>query len=160
MVKALKQKQNFSSRAKKVPYLRQPFRDGVVYELCGRGGYNALEDGCTDAANLLRMLKQFSPNIYNRVKRRDPELIRILEQKLKLKEFNNKIALRRQRRMRNTVKSTSIKNAICLAEEGSTNGDYLYSELWAVAKTIFALKDSSDDEKSTESGYDRASSTN
>ena len=158
VVKAIKQKQPISSRNKKVPYFRQAFRDGVVCELCGREGHNALEDSCTDAAKVLRMLKQFSHPIYNRVERRDPELTRILENKLT--DFDNKIAMRRKRRMRSTVKSTSIKNAICLAEERSASGDHLDSELWTVAKTIFAFEDSSDDEKSTESGYDSATSTN
>ena len=149
-------KQERSPRWRPKPPSRPRFRDGIICDLCGREGHKAIEDGCTDAAKFLRMLKQFSPSIYNRVERRDPDLTKVLDSKLT--EFNNNLATRRKKRTKNTVKSTSMVNAICLAENETESGEYLDHELWTVAKSIFSLNDS-DDDMSTASGYDSAKST-
>ena len=89
---------------------RYRYPDGIVYELCGKEGHTAIEDGCNDAAKFLRMLKHFSPTIYNRIERRYPDLTKILDSKLP--EFNKNQAMRRKKRSKNTVKSTSMVNAI------------------------------------------------
>ena len=135
---------------------RSRFREGIFCDLCGREGHNAIEDGCTNAAKFLRMLKQFSPTIYNRVERRDPQLTRILDSKLT--EFINNLSMKKKKRPKNTVKSTSMVNAISLAENDTESREHLDHELWTVAKSIFSINDS-DDDTSTASGYDSAKST-
>ena len=130
------------------------FRDGIFCELCGREGHNARKDGCFDAAKFLRLLKEFSPQIFKKVEQKDPTLIKILDRKLD--EAQKNMSLRIKKRLRHTVKSTTIRGAMDLVENGNNEIDD-DDELWQVAKTIFDLDGDSDIDNSSE-GYDSASS--
>ena len=66
------------------------------------------------------------------------------------------MSLRIKKRLRHTVKSTTIRGAMDLVENGNLEIDD-DDALWQVAKTIFDLDGDSDVDNSSE-GYDSASS--
>ena len=66
LVKAVKQEHPSKRHEKLSSSFRYRYRDGIVCELCERQGYKAIEDGCTDAAEFLRISNNFLPPFITR----------------------------------------------------------------------------------------------